>query len=207
MTDAPETTSYSGYEAFAAAVMDMLKARTSDDNDAAALFKASTGYATRRDAFNDGATAERLAPQINGYPWPPTERSHQERPQASAPGGQQPQVKPTPLASVRKKHTRLIKSKKSGTVAPYLDAEGRILLFRAEHANWSLQTELVSVNDNGVIFKAVVSDDTARIWSVGHGYASWTGADNFGGRVPEKAETAAVSRCLGHLGISTDFVE
>ena len=85
----------------------------------------------------------------------------------------------------------------------YIEVNQRIKAFREcdEFVGWSLETELVSLKDNVVLFKAIVKNPEGRIISTGYSYeekdTSMINSTSF----IENAETSAVGRALGNLGI------
>jgi hypothetical protein len=82
--------------------------------------------------------------------------------------------------------------------ALYLPVDMRIVLFRRDHPDWSIETELVRYDDRIVVVRAVVRDNSGVVRA--SAYASEL-VDAL--QALEKAETAAVGRALGFLGYST----
>lgn len=89
----------------------------------------------------------------------------------------------------------------------YLQVGGRILLFRLEHKTGRIETDVVQMSDNAVIFKATIIDSNGNVLSTGHGCANLDKSQNYSGRIVEKAETAAIGRALAHAGFGTDEVD
>lgn len=83
----------------------------------------------------------------------------------------------------------------------YLEVKWRLVWFREEKPTWSLETELVSVNEKGALFKALVKDDTGRVIATAHKSETPQGFADF----IEKAETGAVGRALALVGYGTQF--
>lgn len=79
----------------------------------------------------------------------------------------------------------------------YLPVAERIRWFRAEHPDWTLETDLVQYDENGVLFRAAVRDPSGRVIATGHAYESI--APNY----IEIAETSALGRALGAAGYGT----
>jgi hypothetical protein len=82
--------------------------------------------------------------------------------------------------------------------ALYLPVDTRIVLFRRDHPDWSIETELVRYDDRMVVVRAVVRDNGGVVRA--SAYASELVETV---QALEKAETAAVGRALGFLGYST----
>lgn len=85
----------------------------------------------------------------------------------------------------------------------YLQVMWRLVWFREEHPDWTINTELISHDSEKchAIFRAAVTDAEGRLLSVGHGSES---AKDFRDYL-EKAETKAVGRALAMLGYGTQF--
>lgn len=85
----------------------------------------------------------------------------------------------------------------------YLQVMWRLVWFREDHPDWCIDTELVSADENGAIFRSKIYDQTGVLKS--SGYGSETKRD-FGDFL-EKAETKSVGRALAMLGYGTQFTE
>lgn len=83
----------------------------------------------------------------------------------------------------------------------YLEVKYRLVWFREDHQDWSIETELVSVTDVSAYAKAVIRDDKGRIIATSHKYESIQGFPDF----IEKAETGAIGRALALIGYGTQF--
>lgn len=83
----------------------------------------------------------------------------------------------------------------------YLQVMWRLVWFREDKPNWSIETEPVQLTDTGARFRATIKDETGR--TVQTGYGSETARDF--GDFYEKAETKAVGRALAMLGYGTQF--
>lgn len=79
----------------------------------------------------------------------------------------------------------------------YLPVAERIRWFRAEHPDWTLETDVMQMDENGVMFRAIVRDASGRTIATGHAYESV--APNY----IEVAETSAIGRALGAAGYGT----
>jgi hypothetical protein len=97
----------------------------------------------------------------------------------------------------------------------YLEVKWRLVWFRSEHPNGSIETELLSLKDNVAVFKATIRTDasvdadpnTGEVNTVLPGRATGHGmedAQSFGDYM-EKAETKAIGRALAALGFGTQF--
>ena len=86
----------------------------------------------------------------------------------------------------------------------YLQVMWRLVWFREEHPDWSINTELVSLDKetNTAIFKAeIMEPHTEQVLSTGYGSECVRDFKDF----LEKAETKAVGRALAMLGYGTQF--
>lgn len=99
---------------------------------------------------------------------------------------------------IRQRYTIDIKGKR------YLQVAGRILLFRLEHRLGRIETELVDKDATGALFRCCVATEDGHILATGYGRAIMEGSSQYGGRVFEKAETAAAGRALAAAGFGTD---
>jgi hypothetical protein len=84
---------------------------------------------------------------------------------------------------------------------PYLAVQHRIMWFREEHPDWTVETEIVLTNEKETLARAIIRDSSGRVMSTGHKSETQKGfADHM-----EKAESGAVGRALGFLGYGTQF--
>ena len=83
----------------------------------------------------------------------------------------------------------------------YLQVAWRLVWFREEHPDWSLDTQALEMAEDHAIFRAVICDADGRQLSCGHGSESKRDFMDF----IEKAETKAVGRALAMLGYGTQF--
>ena len=86
----------------------------------------------------------------------------------------------------------------------YLKAAHRVLWFREEHPLWSIETELIVVNELTATVKATIKDDLGRILATAH--KSQTLKEFPRGYI-EKAESGSVARALQFMGYGTIFGE
>ena len=85
----------------------------------------------------------------------------------------------------------------------YLPVSARIVWFRQEHPDWSIETEAVEINHEKqyAIFRARICDGDGKLMSTGTKKEDVKG---FGDYI-EKAETGAVGRALALCGFGTQF--
>ena len=87
----------------------------------------------------------------------------------------------------------------------YLEVKFRLCWFKQEYLDkgWSIHTELVRGDDEGALFKASALDDKGTVRATGYGHVTKAMFP----RPVEKAETAAIGRCLAILGLGTQFAQ
>jgi hypothetical protein len=83
----------------------------------------------------------------------------------------------------------------------YLEVKFRIVWFREEHPDWSIETEMMSVTDVSAYARATVKDEKGRIVATSHKFENVQGFPDF----IEKAETGAIGRALALIGYGTQF--
>ncbi len=85
----------------------------------------------------------------------------------------------------------------------YLPVSARIVWFREEHPDWTIETEAVEINHEKqyAIFRARISDADGRLMATGTKKEDVKG---FGDYI-EKAETGSVGRALALCGFGTQF--
>jgi hypothetical protein len=104
--------------------------------------------------------------------------------------------------------TRLFKTAK-GTELPllnlrgkdYLEVKYRLVWFREEHPEWSIETEFLNITENSAFARALVKDQNGRIIATSHKAESVNNFPDF----LEKAETGAIGRALALIGFGTQF--
>lgn len=86
----------------------------------------------------------------------------------------------------------------------YVEVTTRLKYFRENYKDYSLESELVELTDDSVIFKAVIKNESGRILATG--YAQEYKNSSFINKTSfiENCETSAWGRCLGNLGIGID---
>ena len=95
------------------------------------------------------------------------------------------------------KHLTLIKGQK------YLEVKYRLVWFRQDHPDWTIETEPLEINTEKqyVIFRAKVLDKGGRLIANGTKTETKNGFFDY----LEKAETGAVGRALALCGYGTQF--
>jgi hypothetical protein len=83
----------------------------------------------------------------------------------------------------------------------YLDVKYRVIWFREERPDWSIETEMMSVTASSAYAKATIRDEKGRILSTSHKFENAQGFPDF----IEKAETGAIGRALALIGFGTQF--
>jgi hypothetical protein len=88
----------------------------------------------------------------------------------------------------------------------YVPVNERLKQFRKDYPTYSLRTELVNVDEQVALVKAVIRDDKDRIIAEGtaHERADQKGSIVNSTSHVENAETSAWGRALGNLGIGID---
>lgn len=83
----------------------------------------------------------------------------------------------------------------------YLQVMWRLVWFREDHPDWSIDSSAIEADAEHAVFKAVICDENGIQKSSGHGSESKRDFGDF----LEKAETKAVGRALAMLGYGTQF--
>src|SRR5581483_11890474 len=83
----------------------------------------------------------------------------------------------------------------------YLEVKYRLVWFREDHPDWSIETELLSVTADSAYAKATIRDERGRTIATSHKFESLQGFPDF----IEKAETGAIGRALALIGYGTQF--
>ena len=85
----------------------------------------------------------------------------------------------------------------------YLEVKYRLVWFREDHPDWSIQTEVIFTDKDRSVVKAQIVTDTGRIIASAHQDETVQGfADHL-----SKAETAAIGRSLALIGYGTQFTQ
>lgn len=83
----------------------------------------------------------------------------------------------------------------------YLQVMWRLVWFREDHPDWSIDANIIEADAEHAVFKAVICDENGVQKCSGHGSESKRDFGDF----LEKAETKAVGRALAMLGYGTQF--
>lgn len=84
---------------------------------------------------------------------------------------------------------------------PYLSVQHRIVWFREEKPDWSIETEFLERTPEKTTAKATIRDPSGRILAMGHKSETKLGFKDHA----EKAESSAVGRALAFLGYGTAY--
>lgn len=98
---------------------------------------------------------------------------------------------------------------KAGTELPLINLKGkdylqvahRLVWFREEHPAWSIQTEIVRLDEKVAVFKALITDHAGLILATSHKAEHQGHFSDY----MEKAETGAIGRALALIGYGTQF--
>ena len=98
---------------------------------------------------------------------------------------------------------------KQGTILPIMNLKGkdylqvahRLVWLREERPLWSIETEIVKLEEKFALARATIRDEAGRVIATGHKRED---AGHFGDFI-EKAETGAVGRALAYCGYGTQF--
>lgn len=83
----------------------------------------------------------------------------------------------------------------------YLEVKYRLIWFREEHPDWTIETQLVAAEDKSAMMKATVKDESGRVLATSHKVENAAGFPDY----LEKAETGAIGRALALCGYGTQF--
>lgn len=83
----------------------------------------------------------------------------------------------------------------------YLQVAHRLVWFREEHPDWSIETELVSVDDRHSLVRAVIKTSEGRVLATA---TKRENKEHFLDHT-EKCETGAIGRALALVGYGTQF--
>ena len=84
---------------------------------------------------------------------------------------------------------------------PYLQVAHRLVWFREEHPDWTIETEIVKSAPGAALLKATIKTPEARILATAHKMETKQGFADY----LEKAETGAIGRALALCGYGTQF--
>lgn len=86
----------------------------------------------------------------------------------------------------------------------YAPVSERVRAFRCIYPNGGITTQIISQSETDVIVKATVYDERGEVIATGHASENKNASNiNRNGAMLENAETSAVGRALGFLGIGT----
>jgi hypothetical protein len=83
----------------------------------------------------------------------------------------------------------------------YLEVKYRLVWFREEHPDWSIETEFTATSDRMALARAIIRDESGRVIATSH---KMENAGHFPDFL-EKAETGAIGRALALIGYGTQF--
>lgn len=83
----------------------------------------------------------------------------------------------------------------------YLMVAQRIIWFREEHPDYTIETEIIKLAQDSCLSKAYIKDSSGRIISMSHKFEDAKGFPDF----IEKSETGAIGRALALSGFGTQF--
>lgn len=88
----------------------------------------------------------------------------------------------------------------------YVEVNQRILYFRNNpiYSGWSLESEVVHLDDQSCVIRAIVKDKDGRVISVGFAQEDRTSSNINKTSYVENCETSAWGRCLANLGIGIE---
>ena len=89
-------------------------------------------------------------------------------------------------------------------VKDYAEVNERIKAFRMLFPNGTISTDIVSLEDGVCVMKAIAMNEAGMILATGYAYEKENSSLINQTSYIENAETSAVGRCLGMLGIGID---
>ena len=87
---------------------------------------------------------------------------------------------------------------------PYIEVNERIKYFRENYKNWSLTSEIISLENGVCVIKATVKDENEIVKATGFAYEKEGSTFINKTSYIENCETSAWGRALGNLGIGID---
>jgi deoxycytidylate deaminase len=88
----------------------------------------------------------------------------------------------------------------------YETVASRVDRFREEHADWTIETSIVTLDADQVVMRAAILDPTGRLISTGHSQEFRASSQINKTSALENAETSAIGRALAAFGIGgTEF--
>ena len=90
----------------------------------------------------------------------------------------------------------------------YMEVKDRVMVFRKNHPEWAIITELVENNEStgSVIFKAHIEDEEGRVRGTGHAHEFKDDKTSMVNKTShlENCETSAIGRAMASLGIGVE---
>lgn len=83
----------------------------------------------------------------------------------------------------------------------YLEVKYRLVWFREEHPDWSIETQFSGITETSATARAVIRDSDGRVIATSHKFESKKNFPDF----LEKAETGAIGRALALIGYGAQF--
>lgn len=83
----------------------------------------------------------------------------------------------------------------------YLEVKYRIVWFREEHPDWSIETDFLKLGPEHAVAKAVIKNSLGVVIATSHKFEDASGFADF----IEKAETGSIGRALALIGYGTQF--
>lgn len=87
---------------------------------------------------------------------------------------------------------------------PYIEVNERLKFFRANYKNWSLESDIITLENGVVVIKAIIKDENGFIKATGLAYEKESSSFINNTSYIENCETSAWGRALGNLGIGID---
>lgn len=86
----------------------------------------------------------------------------------------------------------------------YIEVNERLKYFRENYKNWTLESEIVSLDSGVCVFKAIIKNENGTVIATGHAYEKEGSSFINSTSYIENCETSAWGRALGNLGIGID---